>query len=61
MSQENVEIVARAMEALNASAVLAGEGDPVPWLHAGSTSVRIARLPWTPWGWRSRTSCATSR
>jgi ketosteroid isomerase-like protein len=33
VSQENVEIVQRAMDAFNASAVLVGESDPLPWLQ----------------------------
>src|SRR4051794_26777540 len=33
MSQENVETVERAIAAFNASAILAGEGDPAPWLR----------------------------
>jgi ketosteroid isomerase-like protein len=33
MSQENVEIVRRAMGAFNESNVLVGAGDPLPWLR----------------------------
>jgi hypothetical protein len=33
VSQQNVEIVGRAMDAFNVSAVLMGKGDPAPWLH----------------------------
>lgn len=32
MSQENVEIVKRAIDAFNLSQVLVGAGDPLPWL-----------------------------